>query len=94
MQTGFHVVETGRQIQSATMTLDPGEASGPKSNEHSESEQCLIVLEGEVHAEVGERTFTLRKGESTIVPRGVAHRFTNRGHDRALTVNVYGPPAY
>lgn len=71
-----------------------GEESGPKKNEHATSEQVLYVIEGEVVAETGERTFTMRAGDATIVRRGVRHRFSNRTSRPALTFNVYAPPAY
>lgn len=76
------------------MTLAPGKASGPKGNEHPDSEQVLLVLEGEVFAEIGQEKATLRQGDIVIVPRGTAHRFVNHGGPKAVTFNVYSPPAY
>ena len=52
------------------------------------------MLEGELLAEVGEEKRTLRRGDVVIVPAGVAHRFVNYADSRAVTFNVYGPPAY
>jgi len=77
-RSSFEVLETSALTQSAVMSLPPGEASGPKQNEHANSEQVLYVVEGEVFAEVGERTFTMHAGDSVIVGRGVPHRFSNR----------------
>ena len=76
------------------MTLAPGEASGPKENEHARSEQVLYLVEGELHAEVGDRTFTMKAGDSIIVGKAVPHRFENRAERPAVTFNVYSPPAY
>ena len=90
----FSVIETSRTAQTAWMTLAPGEASGPKENEHAYSEQVLYVTEGELHAEVGEREFLMRAGDSVIVPQNVPHRFDNRGAKPAVTFNVYAPQAY
>ena len=90
----FRVVHTGELSQTAIMTLEPGEVSGPKENEHAHSEQTLYVSDGELHAEIGDRSFTMRAGDSTIVPRNEAHKFTNRSQRRAVTFNVYAPPAY
>lgn len=73
----FSVLQTGELSQTAVMTIGPGEESGPKANEHPQSEQVLYVIEGELHAEIGERSFTMRAGDSTIVRREAAHRFTN-----------------
>jgi mannose-6-phosphate isomerase-like protein (cupin superfamily) len=90
----FTVTETSDELQTATMALAPGEASGPMGNEHPDSEQMLYLVEGELEAEVGERKFKMSAGESVIVPKGAAHRFRNSGKKTALTFNVYSPPAY
>ena len=90
----FSVLQTAELSQTAVMSIGPGEESGPKENEHPASEQVLYIIEGELHAEIGERSFTMRAGDSTIVRRDVAHRFSNRGQQPALTFNVYTPPAY
>jgi mannose-6-phosphate isomerase-like protein (cupin superfamily) len=90
----FEVLETVGDAQTAAMILAPGESSGPKMNEHPASEQVLFVMSGEVEAEIGDRKFRMRAGDSTIVPKRVAHRFTNPGKEPAITFNVYTPPAY
>lgn len=90
----FHVLGTARKSQFAVMTLAPGKSSGPKGNEHPKSEQVLLVVEGEVLAEVGDEKQTLRKGDAVIVPAGAAHRFVNHAGSPAVTFNVYAPPAY
>lgn len=91
---GFTVLDTADECQTAVMTLDPGDSSGPKSNEHPQSEQVLLVIEGEVVAEIGDKRSTLRRGDAIIVPRHADHRFTNEGKTKAVTFNVYTPPAY
>ena len=93
-KSSFAVLAQSELMQTAVMELPPGDASGPKSNEHGQSEQILYVVEGEVRAEIGDRTFTMSAGDSVIVPRRVAHRFTNVGSVTAVTFNVYSPPAY
>ena len=90
----FAVLSTSAKSQTATMTLAPGKSSGPKGNEHPKSEQVLLVVEGEVYAEIGDEKATLRKGDSVIVPAGTPHRFVNHGGSPAVTFNVYAPPAY
>lgn len=91
---GFEVLETAGAAQTAAMILAPGESSGPKMNEHPDSEQILFVMSGEIDAEIGQKRFTMRAGDSAIVPKRVAHRFTNAGKEAAVTFNVYTPPAY
>jgi mannose-6-phosphate isomerase-like protein (cupin superfamily) len=90
----FQVLQTSKKSQTATMTLAPGKSSGPKINEHPKSEQVLLVLEGELLAEIGDEKTTLRKGDVVIVPINVPHRFTNKAASPAKTFNVYAPPGY
>ena len=90
----FHVLETTKQSQLAIMKLEPGQSSGEKGNEHPDSDQVLIVLEGEVTAEIGPETSRLAKGQAVIVPAGASHQFRNEGKAPAVTWNVYAPPAY
>lgn len=90
----FSVLETSSELQAALMTLEPGQSSGEKTNEHPDSEQVLFVVKGQVEAEIGDERETLRAGDFVIVPRGVAHEFRNESKTTAVTFNVYGPPAY
>ena len=90
----FSVLQTADRTQTAMMTLHPGEASGPKENEHPDSEQVVLVLEGRLEAEIGDDRTTLEAGDSIIIPRRVSHRLTAAGDAPAVTFNVYGPPAY
>lgn len=90
----FSVLQTSERLQSAMMTLQPGQSSGQAGNEHPESEQLLLVLEGEVEAEIGGERATLQAGDVVIVPQRAEHIFRNTGSVPAVTFNVYGPPAY
>src|SRR5438270_11981018 len=94
LKSSFDVLETAKNCQTAAMTLAPGEESGPKQNEHPESEQVLSLVEGELEAEIGERRLTMRAGDSVIVGRQTPHRFSNRSERPAVTFNVYAPAAY
>ena len=89
----FDVLATGPRTQVAVMNLEPNGASGEGLNTH-EADQVLLVLEGEVHGEIGGREVTLARGAFVLVPKGTPHRFENRGRTRAVTFNVYAPPAY
>lgn len=90
----FAVIENGSNLQTAVMRLEPGEESGPFGNEHGQSEQVLLVVSGVVEARVGDNAFQMKAGDSAIVPKGVAHKFTNASGQVALTFNVYAPRAY
>lgn len=90
----FHLLETTGRTQTATMTLRPGEASSDQPERHPHSDQVLLVLRGELRAEVGEERATLHVNDSLIVPAAMPHRFVNEGTETAFAFTVYGPPAY
>ncbi len=90
----FQVLETTEKSQTAVMVLTPGKHSSEKMNVHEKSDQVLVLLEGELVAEVGGKKTAMRKGDSCIVPAGTPHRFDNPGTARAVTFNVYSPPEY
>ena len=91
---GFEVLQTGSKVQTAVMALDPGQGSGAKAEAHEQSEQVLIVLEGEVLAELQDGSRTLKRGDVILIPAGVPHKFTNVSKERCLTFNTYSPPEY
>ena len=88
------MLRTTERSQTAVMRLDPGQASGDDAESHEGSDQVLLVLDGEVMAEVGEEKARLRKGDVVIVPADVPHRFRNEGAQAASTFSVYAPAAY
>lgn len=90
----FEVLQTTGRSQTAVMNLAPGQASGDEPQAHPESDQVLIVLDGEVLAEVADEKARMRAGDVVVVPAGVHHRFENIADIPARTVSVYAPPAY
>ena len=90
----FEVLQTTKHCQTAVMTLSPSGQSSEEMNVHAKSDQVLLVVEGEVRAEVEGEKRLLKAGDVCVVPAGTKHRFENAGKGRALTFNVYTPPEY
>jgi mannose-6-phosphate isomerase-like protein (cupin superfamily) len=90
----LEVLQTTQKSQTAIMRLSPGKTSSDKKNSHKKSDQILLLLEGELEAEVGDEKSHLRAGDICLVPAGMPHRFENQGTLRAVTFNVYSPPEY
>jgi mannose-6-phosphate isomerase-like protein (cupin superfamily) len=90
----FQVLQTTARSQTAVMTLSADGQSSEEMNVHAKSDQVLLVVEGEVEAEVAGDKRHLRAGDSCIVPAGTKHRFKNAGKEKAVTFNVYSPPEY
>lgn len=90
---GFRVLETTERSQTGLLTLESGEASSHASSVHEQSDQVLLVLRGEVIAEIDDES-ELKRGDAVVVPAKTPHRFVNHGPDGAVTFSVYAPPAF
>ncbi|MFZ5472258.1 MAG: cupin domain-containing protein [Myxococcota bacterium] len=78
-------------IHVAAVRLLPGAASSTQGNLPSKSDEVLLVLEGEVEAEIGNERARLGAGAVVLVPAGTPHRFINTGKTKAVAFCVYGP---
>ncbi len=76
------------------LTLEPGEDTGENPSRHEDSDQTLILLAGELRAEIGDEKETMEDGDAVLVPAKTPHRFVNTGKSRATTFSVYAKPAF
>lgn len=90
----FKILQTTQKTQSAVMKLGPGQSSGNKPEAHQKSDQVLLLIEGELEAEISGRHSKLKPGDMVTIAPGVKHRFVNSGENPAVTFNVYSPPEY
>lgn len=65
--TGFRVIDTTERSQTGLLTLEP-EASNDDPSVNKESDQTLVVLEGELTAEVGSESAIMQAGHAILVP--------------------------
>jgi mannose-6-phosphate isomerase-like protein (cupin superfamily) len=93
-ESWFQVLHTTKQSQTAVMTLKPDGESSEEMNVHEKSDQVVLIVEGEIEAQVGETKRILRKGDTCIIAAGTSHRLANSGRKQAVTFNVYTPPEY
>lgn len=70
------------------LIVPPG-SNVPPPHSHTNNEEIIYVLEGELRYTVGAETRDLRPGEAMHTPKGVVHAFANpfAGEVRALVVN-------
>jgi quercetin dioxygenase-like cupin family protein len=103
--TGAEVVEwregVRTRLHAATQTgatqlcvfeqwCEPGR--GAPTHHHLESEEAIVVLEGNAELRLGERVLAVHEGETVIVPPHVPHGFTNTGPGTLRTLAVFGNP--
>ena len=90
----FKVLQTTARSQTAVMTLGPGRATGDAAEAHEASDQVLLLVEGELAAEIEGVWSRMKAGDVVVIPPGTKHKFTNPGDVPAVTFSVYSPPEY
>jgi len=86
----FEVLQTSEKSQTAIMNLRPGETSGEYGTEHPQSDQILIVLEGNGRVTVEEDTREIEPGDVVFIPAGAKHKV----YGPNKTLSIYSPKAY
>ncbi len=76
------------------MKLGPGQSTGEKPEDHKDSDQVIVVIEGQLSAEIDGKRSLMKEGDFVIIPPRTKHKFTNRSDRPAITFNVYSPPEY
>ncbi len=73
-----------------SLDLAPGAASGEEALAH-DSEECMIVLNGDVQVEVAGVSYTLSAGDSISIQRNVPHRVVNNESNTTEILMVISP---
>ena len=90
----FEVLKTTKRSQVALMKLGPGQSTGDEPEDHKNSDQVLLVIEGQLFAEIDGKRSLMKAGDFVIIPPRTKHKFTNRSDRPGITFNVYSPPEY
>jgi transcriptional regulator with XRE-family HTH domain len=72
------------------MDLAPGAASGDDALGH-DSDECMLILSGDVEVEVAGVSYTLAAGDSVSIQRNAPHRVVNHGPSGAEVLMVISP---
>ena len=91
-------------ISTIDFKLSPGEGNdvfalentfhakgGPARHLHYNQDEWFYCLEGEFLFEVGEETYTLRKGDSLLGPKNLPHVWAHIGEDIGKILIVFSP---
>jgi quercetin dioxygenase-like cupin family protein len=67
----------GEQVLLCRVVYDPGKTV--QRHAHPESEQVMVVVEGEVEVTIGAETKTMRTGDACVMNRGIEHELHTVG---------------
>ncbi|MCA4132504.1 helix-turn-helix domain-containing protein [Arthrobacter sp. M4] len=90
--TYSQVSRTGGKVEVLEATLDPGAASSESPRSHV-SEECVLVLEGSLVAEIDGTEYALGTGDSCHFDSALPHRFLNPHPDKARFIVSVTPPS-
>jgi len=85
--------DTIGEFEVLSLTLAPGDSTSASPTAHT-SEECTLVLRGQVRAEVAGRTYDLDAGDSVKVHRELPHRFVNQSGAEAELLLIISPPTF
>jgi transcriptional regulator with XRE-family HTH domain len=74
--------------------FEPGGSTGDEPYTHGDSEELLVVVEGEVHVQLGADVHELAAGDSVHYESSTPHRVSNPGNETAEVMFVISPPSY
>lgn len=83
--------ETGGRLSILEQWLPAGWSS--PTHVHHREDQTLHVLEGEIHARIGDLPQTVRAGEAVFLPRNIAHVF-KAGPEGAKCLEINTPGGF
>ena len=90
----FEVLKTTKRSQVAVMKLGARAVHRRGTGGSQEEHQVLLVIEGQLSAEIDGKRFLMKVGDFLSIPPRTKHKFTNRSDRPAVTFNVYSPPEY
>ena len=74
-----------------SLELAPGAASGDEALGH-DSDECLLVIRGEVDVEIAGQVHSLTEGDAVSIQRNLPHRVVNESRSAAEVVTIISPP--
>ena len=74
------------------LELGPGAATGEEALGH-DSDECLVVLHGDVDVEIAGHGYSLSDGDAISIQRNLPHRVVNVSRGAAELLTIISPPS-
>ena len=69
--------------------LDVGPGATITTHIHPDTEEAMVIVEGELEAVLGDEVVTLGPGDTVLAPAGVKHGFVNRSAEKAALLALF-----
>lgn len=87
-QVVSRTLSQGRNLSLTLFAFDKGEEI---SSHSSGGDAMVYLLDGEAEITIGEEVFTVKKGETIVMPSGVPHALLAKEQFKMLLVVVFKP---
>ena len=67
---------------------EPDALTGESPMQHK-SEECTLIIKGEIHFYIGEELYILKEGDAVYLNANTPHHWENPGAEPAQLVSVY-----
>ena len=71
-----------RSLWVGHLEIEPG--ARVTTHIHPDTEEAMVIMEGELEAVLGDEVVTLGPGDTVLAPAGVKHGFVNRSGAKAV----------
>ncbi len=69
--------------------LEIGPGASVTTHIHPDTEEAMVIVEGELEAVLGDEVVTLGPGDTVLAPAGIKHGFVNRSSEKAALLAVF-----
>ena len=69
--------------------LEIGPGASVTTHIHPDTEEAMVIVEGELQAVLGDDVVTLGPGDTVLAPAGIKHGFVNRSSEKAALLAVF-----
>ena len=83
-----------QSLEVVVARFDPDGSTGDEPYTHGDSEELLVVVDGDVHVQLGTEFYELSAGDSLHYESSTPHRVSNTGDETAEVMFVISPPSY
>ena len=79
--------QNAKSLYLGHLDVNPGATIG--THIHPDSEEAMVIVEGELEAVLGDETTTVGVGDTVLAPAGVKHGFVNRSGAKASLLAIF-----
>jgi quercetin dioxygenase-like cupin family protein len=69
--------------------LDLAPGATVTTHTHPDTEEAMVIVDGELEAVLGDETVTVGAGDTVLAPAGVKHGFVNRSQSQAALLALF-----